>query len=316
MTLPIGTRTERRTTVDPVTIEADLCVVGAGMSGVACAVTAARLGRRVALLDAAPWVGGQAVGVPIGTIAGLFSCGPREEQRLLSPLFSEELIRRLEERNATWPMYSRRARTLILVYDEAELERIFEMLLVEAGVRIVPGTVAVAVERAGDRIVAVACATRFGPLVVRAPLFVDASGDAVLSWLAGAPYRVSDPPVYGTQMAVLEHVALPADEDATAIARRAEELLRTYADRYGLTRLESRVFLLPQRGLAILNATHLPTPLHPVAFWGQPGRLAPRPSVQPSSSVISFPACSDMLAFAGWAILASGRHAPSSAGRV
>jgi len=267
MSEPIGTRTERRTTGDPVTIEVDLCVVGAGMSGVACAVTAARLGRRVALLDAAPWVGGQAVGVPIGTIAGLFSCGPREEQRLLSPLFGEELLRRLEERTAAWPMYSRRACTLIVVYDEAELERVFETLLREAGVQIVPGAVAVAVERAGDRLVAVSCATRFGSLVVRAPLFVDASGDAVLSWLAGAPYRVSDPPVYGTQMAVLEHVALPPDADVTAIARRAEELLQTYADRYELTRRESRVFLLPPRGLAVLNATHQATPLHPVAFW-------------------------------------------------
>ena len=265
MSEPIGTRTERRTTGDPVTIEVDLCVVGAGMSGVACAVTAARLGRRVALLDAAPWVGGQAVGVPIGTIAGLFSCGPREEQHLLSPLFGEELLRSLEERDAAWPTYSRRARTLIVVYDEAELERVFETLLREAGVQIVPG--AVAVERAGDRLVAVSCATRFGPLVVRAPFFVDASGDAVLSWLAGAPCRVSDPPVYGTQMAVLEHVEFPADEDATAIARRAEELLQTYADRYRLSRRESRVFLLPQRGLAVLNATHQATPLHPVAFW-------------------------------------------------
>jgi 2-polyprenyl-6-methoxyphenol hydroxylase-like FAD-dependent oxidoreductase len=267
MTDRTGTDIERRSTPAAVALEADLCVVGAGMSGVACAVTAARLGRRVALLDAAPWVGGQAVGVPIGTIAGLFSCGPREDQRLLSPLFGEELVRRLEVRTAAWPMYSRRARTLIVVYDEVDLERVFETTLIDAGVRIVPGAVVEAVERAGDRVTVVSCATRFGPLTVQAPLFVDASGDAVLSWLAGAPYRVSDPPVYGTQMAVLEHVEFPADEDATAIARRAEELLQTYADHYGLTRRESRVFLLPQRGLAILNATHLPTPLHPVAFW-------------------------------------------------
>jgi len=37
--------------------------------------------------------------------------------------------------------------------------------------------------------------------------------------------------------------------------------------RYGLTRRDSRVFLLPQRQLAVLNATHHPTPLDPVAFW-------------------------------------------------
>ncbi|MCX7623930.1 MAG: FAD-dependent oxidoreductase [Thermomicrobium sp.] len=267
MTGTPGTRLTRREDDRAEAIEAELCVVGAGMSGIACAVTAARLGRRVVLLDAAPWVGGQAVGVPIGTIAGLYGCGPEDGQALLSPLFAEEILARLVDRDAAWPMYSRRARTRIVVYDEAELERIFETMLLDAGALVVPGAVAEAVEREGDRLVTVSFATRFGRITVRAPLFVDASGDAVLSWLAGASCRVGEAPVYGTQMAVLEQVDLPADQDATTIARRAEALLAEHAERYGLTRRESRVFLLPQRGLAMLNATHLETPLHPVAFW-------------------------------------------------
>ncbi len=263
-----GTRIERYHAATPETLRADLCVVGAGMSGVACAVTAARLGLRVALLDAAPWVGGQAVGVPIGTIAGLFSCGPEDEQELLTPLFAEELLAQLSRRGAAWPMYSRRARTTIVVYDEGELERVFEHMLVAAGVEIIPGAVAQTVEREGDRILAVSFATRFGPLLVQAPWYIDASGDAALCWLAGAPCRVSETPVYGTQMAVLEHVALPDERAAAvAVARRAEELLASYAEAYGLTRRDSRVFPLPQRGLAILNATHQETPLHPRAFW-------------------------------------------------
>lgn len=248
-------------------LEAELCIVGAGISGIACAITAARLGHRVVLVDSAPWVGGQAVGVPIGTIAGLFSAGPAESLIFLSPLLASELLAELHERQASWPMYSRRARTLIIVYDEAEFERIVETMLLEAGAIVVLGATAFAVQRDGDRITAISFATRFGFLSVQAPLYIDASGDASLTWLAGAACRVSTTPVYGTQMAVLENVNLVDTDDVGAIVQRAETLLRTHAQTYGLSRLESRVFLLPQRRLAILNATHLPTPLHPVEFW-------------------------------------------------
>jgi glycine/D-amino acid oxidase-like deaminating enzyme len=41
------------------------------MSGVSAALEAARLGRRVVIVDAAPALGGQAVGSIIGTIIGL-----------------------------------------------------------------------------------------------------------------------------------------------------------------------------------------------------------------------------------------------------
>lgn len=257
----------RRNGTTAAQIEAELCIVGAGISGLACAITAARLGRRVILTDSAPWVGGQAVGVPIGTIAGLFSAGPAESLSLLSPLLASELLAQLRERQAAWPTYSRRARTFIIVYDEAELERIVETMLLEAGATVVLGATACAVERDGDRITAISFATRFGFLSVQAPLSIDASGDASLTWLAGAACRASTTPVYGTQMAVLENVNLVAGDEVGAIVQRAEALLRTHAQTYGLSRWESRVFLLPQRRLAILNATHLPTPLHPVEFW-------------------------------------------------
>src|SRR5699024_8604306 len=38
---------------------ADLVVIGGGLGGVAAALTAARLGRRVILTEADPWLGGQ-----------------------------------------------------------------------------------------------------------------------------------------------------------------------------------------------------------------------------------------------------------------
>ena len=54
----------------------DLCVVGSGAAGLSAALEAIRLGRKVVLVDAAPQLGGQAVGAALGTICGLFRNGP------------------------------------------------------------------------------------------------------------------------------------------------------------------------------------------------------------------------------------------------
>jgi heterodisulfide reductase subunit A-like polyferredoxin len=45
----------------PANLTSDICVVGAGISGVSAAIEAARLGRKVVLVDGLPGLGGQAV---------------------------------------------------------------------------------------------------------------------------------------------------------------------------------------------------------------------------------------------------------------
>ena len=58
---------------------ADICVVGAGISGVSAAIEAARLGRKVILIDGLPALGGQAVNSIIGMIVGLVRQSAEEQ---------------------------------------------------------------------------------------------------------------------------------------------------------------------------------------------------------------------------------------------
>ena len=51
-------------------LEVEICVLGAGIAGVSAAIEAARLGRKVALVDDLPALGGQAVNSVIGTFCG------------------------------------------------------------------------------------------------------------------------------------------------------------------------------------------------------------------------------------------------------
>src|SRR5262245_45905892 len=78
---PTTSRTVRRPSDSaPQTLTADICVLGAGIAGVSAALEAARLGRRVIIIDAAPSLGGQAVGSIIGTIIGLYTHGQQPYQ--------------------------------------------------------------------------------------------------------------------------------------------------------------------------------------------------------------------------------------------
>ena len=81
----ITTSVRTRTISAPDLVRADICILGAGISGVSAALEAARLGRRVVLVDGAPALGGQAIGSIIGTIIGLYAYTATPNQSSLPP---------------------------------------------------------------------------------------------------------------------------------------------------------------------------------------------------------------------------------------
>jgi glycine/D-amino acid oxidase-like deaminating enzyme len=72
----IPVRTVRRSAAGGVAkVNAEICVLGAGIAGTSAALEAAALGRKVLLVDGLPALGGQAVNSIIGTFCGLYSKG-------------------------------------------------------------------------------------------------------------------------------------------------------------------------------------------------------------------------------------------------
>src|ERR1700748_2740279 len=89
-----GTRMVRRPPGNPAQrVTGDICVIGAGIAGVSAAIEAARLGRKVILIDGLPALGGQAVNSIIGMIVGLFGNPPSNKQ--LTHGIADDLIRDL-----------------------------------------------------------------------------------------------------------------------------------------------------------------------------------------------------------------------------
>src|SRR3970040_2067942 len=131
MSETIPTRTITRTGARGVKrVAADICVMGAGISGISAALEAARLGRDVVLADGAPAIGGQAIGSIIGTIIGLYNHG-RDAYQLTHGI-ADELIRDL---TAEGSLLRLQGSTVMFQYNEVRLARWMERKLEEAGVK-------------------------------------------------------------------------------------------------------------------------------------------------------------------------------------
>jgi hypothetical protein len=239
-------------------VKVDICVVGAGMAGISAALEAAYLGRKVALVDGLPTLGGQVVNSIIGTFCGLFSDGPNFYQ--FTHGIADDILRDLGSIGAIYYPEGRRDHKVPL-YDETALLRWMEKQVKKAGITVILGGILQRVIRTERRISNLYFATRYGEVEVVADGFVDATGDAALTWEAGLPCRVpADGPIYGSQTAILEDVDVENHPTRAELISRQREK----GKEYGLLRTDGLVFVFPARGTSVLNMTHIETPLNPL----------------------------------------------------
>lgn len=247
VTKPVGDPAEELT--------ADICVVGAGISGLSAAVEARRLGRSVVLADALPVLGGQCVNSLIGLFCGVYGNGP-EYRRLTHGIFDPMFA----DLGRTNDIHFNKGHTITVAYDEVVLGRWVENLVHALGIQVVLGASVLNVEAGDGRIEATTFATRHGQVRVRANGFVDASGDASLTWEAGLACRVPERTVWGSQQIRLENLREEFKPDPAELVARVEEK----ATEYGLVRRDGLAFFFPGRNTAVMNMTHVEAPLEAV----------------------------------------------------
>ncbi|MBK8835899.1 MAG: FAD-dependent oxidoreductase [Anaerolineae bacterium] len=167
---------------DPKTerIACDLVIVGGGMSGTCCAITAARLGVRVTLIQDRPVLGGNASSEMRLWILGATShMGNNNRWSREGGVIDELLIENLYRNPEGNP----------LIFDTILLEKVIE----EPNIRLLLNTVVFEVsKRDADTIAGVRafCSQNSTEYRVSAPLFADASGDGVVGFMAGAAFRM------------------------------------------------------------------------------------------------------------------------------
>ncbi|HUK01773.1 MAG TPA: FAD-dependent oxidoreductase [Steroidobacteraceae bacterium] len=234
----------------------DICVVGSGASGASAAIEAARAGRRVILMDGLPALGGQAVNSIIGMFCGLYT--PGKNGRQLTHGIADEILRDLGTTGEVKIVPGGAMK--VAMYNEVALGRWIETTVLAEGVTPLTGAIIRKVNREGRRVTSLEAATRHGDVRISAAGFIDATGDAALTWEAGFECRVhKHGQIYGSQMIVIEdfdEARKPSwDEMAARIFARGEH--------YGMMRRDGFVAAFPGRNVAIVNMTHIETPLDP-----------------------------------------------------
>jgi len=247
VTKPDGDSTEH--------LAADICVVGAGISGLSAAVQARRLGRSVVLVDALPVLGGQCVNSLIGLFCGVYGNGPAYRQLthgIFDPMFAD--LGRTDD------IHFNVDHTITVGYDEVVLGRWIENLVQSLGIQVVLGASVLTVDAGDGRLRSSTFATRHGLVRVRATGFVDATGDAALTWEAGLACRVPERTIWGSQQIRLENLREEFKPEPAELAARVEEL----AEEYGLVRRDGLAFFFPGRNTAVMNMTHVEAPLEAI----------------------------------------------------
>lgn len=158
--------------VAPDTACYDMVVVGGGIAGMCAAVSAARRGLQVALVNDRPVLGGNNSAEVRVHLGGHIELGP-----------NKGLGRMIREFG-----HSRRGNAMPADFYEDDRKQAF--IDSEPGVTLYPSTRAFGVKMDGRRIDAV-CVRHIESAretVLRAPLFADCTGDATVGWLAGADW--------------------------------------------------------------------------------------------------------------------------------
>ena len=182
----------------PVIAESDVVVLGGGPAGVAAAVSAARMGVKVILLERYTYLGGLWTGGLVLPLLSTHGASPEKEWTKVIWGFSNEICERLKGMD--------------MVVDELEpcvdpeaCKYGLEQFCEEAGVQIIYHSWASDLAMSGDRIDAIFLETKSGTVAVRGKYFVDASGDGdLIAWSGedyyemklhiGAMYRVGGVP--------------------------------------------------------------------------------------------------------------------------
>lgn len=168
----------------------DVLVIGAGSAGLAAAVTAARSGARVALVERHGFAGGMGTASLVHTFCGLYLMGDGPPV-IANPGFSEEIAdRMMQATGAGGPV--RMGRVWVLKQHPVDFARIADELLRENRVEVLFHTEAISAGRRNDGMWRVETACRGRLLGIHAGSLIDASGDAILSDLLGGTSEMTE----------------------------------------------------------------------------------------------------------------------------
>jgi hypothetical protein len=235
--------------------DVEVVVVGAGSAGTTAAIAAARTGAETLLVDRFGFLGGTSTAV-LDTFYAFYT--PGERPRKVVAGIPDEVVGRLTERGMAFERPNTYGAGTGITYEPESLKRVWDELVNEAGVHTLLHSFVFGVEVEEGRVIALDIAAKGGVRRLRPGIVVDASGDADVCALAGAPFEAP-----GDDVQSLSTVFRVANVDvARAEAVPKQELwalMREARDsgRYALTRIEGSIHRTPHEGVMMALMTRV-----------------------------------------------------------
>ncbi len=167
------------------TVHADIVVCGGGPAGVMAAVSAARMGCSVTVIERFGFFGGAATACLVVPVSGFFKNG----ERVVGGLpwaFISELIRL----NAARPEMPKGHISVDPEYYKLAAQR----MVLKEGITPLMNSTLISAQTENGRIASVEIVSKSGIRKVAGTVFIDATGDGDLCALAGVPAEVPDAP--------------------------------------------------------------------------------------------------------------------------
>ncbi len=179
----------------------EVIVCGGGCAGVAAAIASARSGAKTILLEKTSVVGGTATNGLVGPFMTCFD--PKGERQLVKGIF-DEMIRRMEEKGgaihpsktgqvSAYGCYIRLRHNNLTPFQPEILKMVMMDMLLEAGVEICLNISILDTEKEGGRIRSVVAFDGNRLIRIEGEVFIDCTGDGLVSLKAGVPMEMEDP---------------------------------------------------------------------------------------------------------------------------
>lgn len=172
--------TETKRKLKKEVIEKDFCIIGGGMSGVCAAITAARQGLKVVLVQDRPVLGGNASSeVRLWILGATSHMGNNNRWSREGGVIDELLVENTYRNPEGNPV----------ILDMILLEKVTQ----EKNITLLLNTAVYEVEKSDDdtiKSIKAFCSQNSTAYVINTPLFCDASGDGIVGFLSGAAFRM------------------------------------------------------------------------------------------------------------------------------
>jgi len=174
------TETEREV---PVVAEADVVVAGAGPGGLPAAVSAARNGAKVLLIERYGFMGGLATA---GLVAPILGHTASKSHRPIVEGLLREMTERMHALGGA-PTWAQACQEWGIRFDAEALKVVADQMVREAGIDLLLHTLVVDAVVRDNRIEALIIESKSGRQAVKGDVFIDATGDADVAFRAGVP---------------------------------------------------------------------------------------------------------------------------------